>query len=76
VGYASYTYFPDLDERKVDGAKKVRLLPEGGTQKWAGAFLDKLDVAKASDPRAHYCSSCSFPFPTTPSCFYSHSTFC
>jgi hypothetical protein len=64
VGYASYTYFPDAAERKVCTAKK-RLLPVGGTEKRAGNFLAKLDVAKASEKRAHYCSSSSSHPPTS-----------
>lgn len=56
VGYASYTYFPQLSERVV-GVKKKRLLPEGGTEQRAGGFLSKLDIAKAKDPAAHYCTS-------------------
>jgi hypothetical protein len=67
VGYASYTYFTDASERKV-AAKKKRLLPVGGTEQRAGSFLSKLDVAKASEQRAHYCSS--FPSPHVLSSLY------
>jgi hypothetical protein len=62
VGYASYTYFPDAAERRAGTAKK-RLLPVGGTEQRAGNFLAKLDLAKASEQTAHYCSSSSSHSP-------------